>query len=132
MKGPYGNIGVLISDNSFSPQIVSDISNLGSVSSNWNSHNVNDYDKDSSDRRLILENLKLKNDRRLVIESININSISNKFDNLKLIYWHITLNETKSDSTFPLNQFPIRNPTGLIEIEIQVMLYICSRSIQCR
>ena len=86
LKGPYGNIGVLISDNSFSPQIVSDISNLGSVSSNWNSHNVNDYDKDSSDRRLILENLKLKNDRRLVIESININSISNKFDNLKLIY----------------------------------------------
>ena len=35
LKGPYGNIGVLIFDNSLS-QIVSDISNLGSVSSYWN------------------------------------------------------------------------------------------------
>ena len=31
------------------------------------------------------ENLKLKNDHRLVIENLNINSISNKFDSLKLI-----------------------------------------------
>ena len=32
-KGSYRNIGVLISDNSVSPEIVSDISNLGSPSS---------------------------------------------------------------------------------------------------
>ena len=37
LKGPYGNIGVLISNTSLSPEIVSDISNLGSVSSDWNS-----------------------------------------------------------------------------------------------
>ena len=44
LKGLYGNIDVLISDNSLSSEIVSDISNLGSASSNWNSRNVKDYD----------------------------------------------------------------------------------------
>ena len=77
MKGPSGNIGVLISDNSLSSEIVSDISNLGSVSSNWNSRNVKDYDKNSSDPRLVLENLMLKNNHRLVIRNLNISSISN-------------------------------------------------------
>ena len=67
LKGLYGNIGVLISDNSLSSEIVTDISNLGSASSNWNSRNVKDYDKNSSDPRLVLENLKLKNNHRLVI-----------------------------------------------------------------
>ena len=85
MKGFYGNIGVLISDSSLSPEAVSDISNLGSVSSNWNPRNVKDYDKNSSDSRLVLKNLKLKNNHRLIIENLNINSISNKFDKLKLI-----------------------------------------------
>ena len=78
MKGPSGNIGVLISDNSLSSEIVSDISNLGSVSSNWSSRNGEDYDKNSSDPRLVLENLKLENNHRLVIGNLNINSISNK------------------------------------------------------
>ena len=85
LKSQYGNIGVLISGNFFSSEIVSDISNLGSASSNWNSRNVKDYDKNSSDPRLVLENLKLKNNHRLVIGNLNINSISNKFDNLKLM-----------------------------------------------
>ena len=67
LKGLYGDIGVLISDNSLSSEIVSDISNLGSASSNWNSRNVKDYDKNSSDPRLVLENLNLKNNHRLVI-----------------------------------------------------------------
>ena len=112
MKGLYGNIGVLISDNSLSSEIASDISNLGSVSSNWNSCNVKDYDKNSSDPRLVLENLKLKNNHRLVIGNLNINSISNKFDNLKLITQGkidiLVITETKTDSTFPLNQFAIQ------------------------
>ena len=56
LKGPYGNIGVLISDNSVSSEIVNHICNLGSVSSNWNSRNVKDYARNSSDPRLILEN----------------------------------------------------------------------------
>ena len=85
MKGLYGNIGVLISDNSLSSEIASDISNLGSVSSNWNSCNVKDYGKNSSDLRLVLENLTLKNNHRLVTGNLNTNSISNKFDNLKFI-----------------------------------------------
>ena len=109
MKGLYGNIGVLISDNSLSSEIASDISNLGSVSSNWNSCNVKDYGKNSSDLRLVLENLTLKNNHRLVIGNLNINSISKKFDNLKLIIQSkidiLIITETKTDSTYLLNQF---------------------------
>ena len=109
LKGLYGNIGVLISDNSLSSEIASDISNLGSVSSNWNSCNVKDYGKNSSDLRLVLENLTLKNNHRLVIGNLNINSISKKFDNLKLIIQSkidiLIITETKTDSTFLLNQF---------------------------
>ena len=112
MKGLYGNIGVLIFDNSLSPKIVSDISNLGSVPSNFISRNVKYYDKNSSDPRLVLENLKLKNNQRLVIGNLNISSISNKFDNLKLIIQGkidiLVIAETKTDSTFSLNQFAIQ------------------------
>ena len=114
MKGVFGNIGVLISDNSLSSEIVSDISNLGSASSNWNSRNVKDYDKNSSDPRLVLENLKLKNNHRLVIGNLNFNSISSKFDNknVKLIKQGnidiSVITEIKIDSTFPLNQFAIQ------------------------
>ena len=107
MNGLYGNIGVLISDNSLSSEIVSDISNLGSASSNWNSRNVKDYDKNPSDPRLVLENLKLKNNHGLVIGNVSINSISNKFDNIKLITKDkidiLVITETKTESTFPLN-----------------------------
>ena len=85
---------------------------LGSVFSNWNSHNVKDYDKNFSDPRLILENLKLKNNHRLFLSfreesQININSISNKFDNLKLIIQGkidiLVMTETETASTFPLD-----------------------------
>ena len=56
-----------------------------------------------------MENLTLKSNHR---GNLNINSISNKFDNWKLIIqgkidiWVIT--ETKTDSAFPLNQFAIQ------------------------
>ena len=110
MKDLYGNIGVLISDNSLYPEKVSDISNLGSVSSNWNSGKV--YDKNSSEPSLVLENLKLKSNHRLVNGNLTINSISNKFDNLKMIMQAkidiLVIIETKADSTFPLNQFAIQ------------------------
>ena len=59
-----------------------------------------------------MENLKLKNNNRLVIGNLNINFISNKFDNLKLIIQGridiLVITETKTDSTFPLNQFTIQ------------------------
>ena len=58
LKGLYGNIGVLISDSSLSSEIVSDISNLGSVSWNWNSRNIKDCDNNSFDPRLVLDHWK--------------------------------------------------------------------------
>ena len=58
-----------------------------------------------------MENLKLKNNHNLVIGDLNINSISNKFNNLKFIIQGkidiLVITETKTDSTFPLNQFAI-------------------------
>ena len=71
-------------------------------------NDVKDYDKNSSDQRLDLQNLKLN--YRLVIGNFDINFISNKFDNLKLIIQGKIdkLVITKTDSTFPLNQFAIR------------------------
>ena len=106
MKDLFGNIVNLISDNSLSPEIVIDISNLGSVSSNWNSRNIKDYYKNYSDPRLVLENLKLKNNQRLFIGNPDINSIFNKFDNLKLIIQGkidiAVTTETKTDSNFSL------------------------------
>ena len=52
LQGLYGNIDVLISVSSLSPEKVNDTSNLGSVSTNWDCRNK-DYDKNSSDPRLI-------------------------------------------------------------------------------
>ena len=73
---------------------------------------IEDYDKNSSDPRLVLENPMLKNNHRLVIGNLIINSISNKFDNLKLIIQGeidiLVITETKTNSTFPLNQFAIQ------------------------
>ena len=123
MKGLYGNIGVQISDNSLSPEIVGDISNLGSVSSNWNSRNVKDNDKNSFDPRLVLESLSLKiiTDWSLEI-SILIPTVSNKFDNLKL---QLT---TKKIQLFHLINLQFKdtwNLTGSIEIEMEVVfLYV--------
>ena len=58
----------------------------------------------------------------MVIGNLNIISISNKFGNLKLIIQgktDILINtETKTDSTFPLNQFAIE-----IEVEV-IFLYV--------
>ena len=92
----------------------------------------------SFELRLVLKNLKLKNNHRLVIGNLNINSISNKFDNLQLITQSkidiLVITETKTDSTFRLNQFAykvIRNLTGLIEIEIEVVfLYMFKKIFQ--
>ena len=71
-----------------------------------------DYDKNSFDSGLFLENVKLKNNHKLVIGNVNINSISNKFDNLKLIIQGkvdiLVITQTKTDTSFPLNQFEIQ------------------------
>ena len=70
MKGSYGNTGVQISNNFLSPEIPSDISNLGSVSSNWNCRTVKDYDENSSDPKLVLENLRVITDCSLEISTL--------------------------------------------------------------
>ena len=107
LEGLSDNIDVQITDISLSPELVSDINNVGSVSSNWNSWNVKDYDKSSSDQKLVLENLKFKSYSRFVIRNPNINSISNIFDNLKLIIQgkadSVGITETRTDLNFSLN-----------------------------
>ena len=85
-----------------------------------------------------MENLKLKNSHKLVIGNLNINSISNKSDKLKLIIQGkidiLVITETKTVSTFQLNQFAIQgysNLTGLIEIEMEVVfLFIFEKLFQ--
>ena len=53
--------------------------------------------------------LRVKNVNRLIIGNLNINSISNKFDQLKLFARGkvdiLIVTETKLDSTFPTSQF---------------------------
>ena len=91
--------------------------------------------KNSSDPRLVLENLNLENNHRLVIGNLNINSISNKFENLKLIIQGKTdilaITESKTDSTFPLNQFAIQGHSKTYKFDRNRngggVFYICSR-----
>lgn len=85
LKDLYGHIGVQISNNSLYLEMINDIGNIGSVSSNFNS--CQDYGKYSSEPKLVLTILKIKNNHILVIGNLNINSISNKLrisNNLKL------------------------------------------------
>ena len=67
-----------------------------------------------------------------------LNSISNKFDNLKSITQGkiniLVITETKTDATFPLIQFAIQgysNLTGLTETEMEVVfLYMFEKIFQ--
>ena len=58
-----------------------------------------------------LSNLRVKNMNRLLIGNLNISSIPNKFDQLKLLVRgkvdSLVITETKLDSTFPTSQFLI-------------------------
>ena len=85
LKDLYGHIGVQISNNSLYLEMINDIGNIGSACSNFNS--CQDYGKYSSEPKLVLTILKIKNNHSLVIGNLNINSISNKLcisNNLKL------------------------------------------------
>ena len=97
------NIDVQIPDNSLSPEMVSDNSNLGCASSNLSFCSVKDYDKYSSNPKLVLKNLMVKKNYRLVVGNVNINSISNKFANLNVIIQGkddvLVIAETKTDLT---------------------------------
>ena len=58
-----------------------------------------------------LKNLKIKNSNRLVFGNLNINTINNKFEQLKPIIKNnvdvLVVTETKLDSSFPFGQFSI-------------------------
>ena len=63
----------------------SSINNLGFVASNLNCSNVKDYDKNTSNPKLVLETLNIKYNDKLIIANLHIDSISNKFNNSKQI-----------------------------------------------
>ena len=74
-----------------------------------------------------LRNLRVEKMNRLIIGNLNINSISNKFDQLKLFVQGkvdiIIVTETKLDSTFPASQFTIDDYSErivLTETEMEV------------
>ena len=75
------------------------------------SNNVTSNEKKIELDSNYLSNLRVKNMNRLLIGNLNINSISNKFDQLKLLLRGkvdiLVITETKLDSTFPTSQFLI-------------------------
>ena len=73
-------------------------------------HTVGDIN-DHCDTPSILNELRLKNVNKLVIGHLNINSLPNKFDQLKSIIGKnidiLVITETKIDLSFPSSQFMI-------------------------
>ena len=59
----------------------------------------------------LLKKYRIKNINRVIIATLNVNSITNKFDQLKLIIGKnvdvLVLTETKIDDSFPTSQFLI-------------------------
>ena len=97
-----------------------------------------DNNKDKCDfDRLKLNKIRTKNFDRLIIGNLNINSLSSKFDQLKLLTQGkvdiLIITETKLDDSFPIDQFIIigyskpyrldrnRNGGGIIIIYIAVV-----------
>ena len=72
---------------------------------------LSDTVTDAQDVTNILQDIRIKNVNRLIIGNLNINSIPNKFDQLKAVipgYIDIlVLVETKVDVSFPESQFII-------------------------
>ena len=66
---------------------------------------------DDGDLLSKLQNYREKNKQRLIFATLNLNSIRYKFEELKLLVLDnidvLVVNETKLDSTFPVNQFEI-------------------------
>ena len=91
-----------------------EISMLGmssNVSTNNNTLSELPTDDDNTDPLKILKKLKSSNLNRLVIGQLNINSIRNKFEPLKLLIKGnidiMVITESKLDSTFPSEQYAI-------------------------
>ena len=64
-----------------------------------------------SSAKEVLSKLRVKQGNKLIIGNLNINSISEKFDQLKVLISKnldiLVITETKLDSTFPVTQFLI-------------------------
>ena len=71
----------------------------------------NKYLEHKEDISEILNDIRITNINRLIIGSLNVNSISNKFDQLKTVVQGkldiLVIVETKFDTTFPDSQFLI-------------------------
>ena len=76
-----------------------------------------------------IKKARIRNPNKIIIENLNINSLPNKFEQLKdIVMQHtdiLVLTETKLDDTFPTAQFLV-NRTDLTDIEMGkgVMVYI--------
>ena len=89
--------------------------NSGAVSAARDPDHVNISDKqDINDNDTLLSSLKAlkaKNTKRLVFGNLNINTINNKFEQLKYMIGNnidvLIVTETKLDSSFPSGQFLI-------------------------
>ena len=93
-------------------QIIQDnfsTSGMSSLNNDTPSH-ISDFENDAEPIQ-ILKNVKISNINRLVIGNLNINSLRNKFESLKIIVKGnidiLILTETKLDDTFPSQQFAI-------------------------
>ena len=68
-------------------------------------------DSDGENANILLSKIRVKNVNRIVIGSLNINSLSSKFDQLKEVIGKnldiLCIQETKLDSSFPPHQFII-------------------------
>ena len=68
-----------------------------------------------------LKDLKVKNVNRIVVGTLNINSLSMKFEQLKLLIGNyldiLIIQETKLDSSFPEGQFLIEGYAKLYQLD---------------
>ena len=91
--------------------------NLGTLSATNPTHISVSDKQDINDKNTLynltssLKALKTKNSKRLVFGNLNINTINNKFEQLKYIIKNnidvLIVTETKLDSSFPSGQFLI-------------------------
>ena len=108
VDGHYGDF-----DNSFMHGCNTSTISISSLNYNSLNDNVSNLcNKENEDDPLqILKKLKIKNLNRLIIGQLNINSIRNKFESLKLLIKGnidiLIITESKLDNTFPLQQFAI-------------------------
>ena len=105
-------------------------------SSSLNHENMsNSYiDETDTDPLHILKTLKIKNLNRLVIGQLNINSLRNKFESLKLLLRDnidiLVITESKLDDTFTSQQFAIEGyalPYRLDNDSMSGGGYLCER-----